>query len=203
MQPLGGNFAASVVVEISNFYLQAVQSIRPHAIGWCILVRREIHAAMGGFDERLKLAEDHDYVQRAARHGRFKVFTHIRIPVYNRRFDTDGFFPFVLKVLWTEIFVMAGKTMYSAPFGFVYSQHKPPASAPVLSRRRVGRSMLWAPFVSLGNSLKRLGAVGLSPSSSWTQPDWWGESHKKGLRLWGWIRTHLTRNISWKKKQKD
>lgn len=199
-QPLGGNFASSASIEVSNMFLQAVQSIQPHAPGWCIIVRREIHFAIGGFNEKLKLAEDHDYVQRAAKHGRFKVLNKVWIPVYSRRFDTDGFFRLVLKTLWSEMYVIAGKPIYSAPFGFVHGQHKPPAAAAVINRRQMGRRMLPIPLVSFENSFKRLVTVGLNPTGNWPQFIGRGAAPKKITQIRGWISSLFIRALPGRKK---
>lgn len=65
--------------------LRSVERVRPHAVGACILVSRTLHDRLGGFDETLALTEDHDYVQRAARAGRFGVLRSVQIPTSMRR----------------------------------------------------------------------------------------------------------------------
>ncbi|MFP5416488.1 MAG: glycosyltransferase, partial [Actinomycetes bacterium] len=49
-----------VAYRIIGLWLRAVSRISPHAVGACILVRRDLHDRLGGFDETLALAEDHD-----------------------------------------------------------------------------------------------------------------------------------------------
>jgi hypothetical protein len=111
--------------EVANGYLLALQWISPRAPGFCILVRRALHEAIGGFDETLLLAEDHDYVRRAARHGRFGVLTSVRIPVSTRRVEGEGVFPLLLKYLWAEAHVWAGRPIRSLPFDYAFGHHHP------------------------------------------------------------------------------
>jgi len=118
----------------------ALQWISPRAPGFCILIRRALHEAIGGFDETLLLAEDHDYVQRAARHGRFGVLTTVRIPVSIRRMEEEGLFPLMLKYLWAEAHVWAGRPIRRLPFTYAFGRHRPPpVGAPIPKRLPLGR----------------------------------------------------------------
>lgn len=116
--PLGDDFTDRILVEITNLYLQVVQYVSPHAPGCCILARRAVHEAIGGFDEDLKLGEDHDYAQRAGRHGPFGILTSARIPVSMRRLEQEGVTRLALKYLWCEMHALAGKPIRSLPFDY-------------------------------------------------------------------------------------
>ncbi|GBD08207.1 PGL/p-HBAD biosynthesis glycosyltransferase [Candidatus Thermoflexus japonica] len=125
MEPLSPRPTDRVFHEVANGYLLALQWISPRAPGFCILVRRALHEAIGGFDETLLLAEDHDYVRRASRHGRFGVLTTVRIPVSTRRLEEEGVFPLLLKYLWAEAHVWAGRPIRSLPFAYAFGHHRP------------------------------------------------------------------------------
>lgn len=62
----------------------------PTAVGACIVSSKTVHEYIDGFDERIKLCEDCDYVLRASKSFRFSVY-----PIYfefdTRRLSTDGF----------------------------------------------------------------------------------------------------------------
>lgn len=109
--------------QATNLYLIATQKISPHAPGFVILTRREIHNNIGGFDETLALAEDHDYVYRAAQEGRFGVLRHVHLPVSVRRLQTDGTIPLIVKYLWVEAHVMTGQAVHSTPFDYQFGKH--------------------------------------------------------------------------------
>ncbi|WP_376791634.1 glycosyltransferase [Thermoflexus sp.] len=125
MEPLSLRPADRVFHEVANGYLLALQWVSPRAPGFCILIRRELHEAIGGFDETLLLAEDHDYVRRASHHGRFGVLTTVRIPVSTRRVEEEGVFPLLLKYLWAEAHVWAGRPIRSLPFVYAFGNHRP------------------------------------------------------------------------------
>jgi glycosyltransferase involved in cell wall biosynthesis len=74
---------------IYNLWVKLTQRFLPHATG-AILVKKEVHFAIGGFDEEIKLAEDHEYARRA---GKKELFGFIDIePVLfsSRRFEIEG-----------------------------------------------------------------------------------------------------------------
>ncbi|PKL72707.1 hypothetical protein CVV26_00365 [Candidatus Kuenenbacteria bacterium HGW-Kuenenbacteria-1] len=57
-----------------NLYFQATKKRFSHAPGFCIFAKKEVHQLIGGFDEKIKLAEDHDYVLRIGRELRNSIF---------------------------------------------------------------------------------------------------------------------------------
>ncbi len=123
MEPLSDDLATRTLTEAANLFLQVVQTFVPHAPGFCIWVRRYIHEGIGGFDESAKMAEDHDYVQRAAKLGKFAVLNSVRIPVSMRRVEKEGLVKLSLKYLWTEMYALAGKPIYSTPFEYQFGTH--------------------------------------------------------------------------------
>ena len=55
-----------VMFRFANLSVKMNQDINPRAAGFCIFITRRLFNRIGGFDETLKLAEDHDLV--LARH---------------------------------------------------------------------------------------------------------------------------------------
>lgn len=100
--PISKKKVDKVLHEISNYYSYATEKFLPHAAGFCILVKREIHEKIGGFDESLRLGEDHEYIQRVAQVGKFEILTKPRIDVSVRRFEADGRFGIAFKYLLVE-----------------------------------------------------------------------------------------------------
>jgi glycosyltransferase involved in cell wall biosynthesis len=124
LAPLDERLSDRVVSEMANVYMQMVQFVAPHAGGFCILVRREIHAAIGGFDESLLMAEDHDYVQRAAQHGEFGVLTSVRIPVSSRRLEKEGVVRLGVKYFYCEMHALARWPIRSLPFVYEFGNYE-------------------------------------------------------------------------------
>ena len=69
-------------------------SLTPFAGGWCIFVKRDLHNKIKGFDEKIILGEDSDYVQRVIKSKlfkvKFKVLKSIKIQVSPRRLQKEG-----------------------------------------------------------------------------------------------------------------
>ncbi len=105
--------------EAYNAYVIATEKIRPHAPGFCILVRRDAHEAIGGFDESVVFAEDHDYVQRAAKAGyRFGLLRSHPIAVSVRRLEKDGRLAIALKYIFTEMKMLANGAIKELDFDY-------------------------------------------------------------------------------------
>jgi len=68
------------------------RSKRPFACGTVIAARRDVHEAIGGFDERWAFYEDSDYIQRGVAAGyRFDVLDRsVNVDVDPRRLRKDG-----------------------------------------------------------------------------------------------------------------
>lgn len=77
---------------VSASYFWLTTRLRwPHSIGGFILVRRELHEAVGGFDESVMVAEDQDYARRISRAGKYAFVRRPRVVISTRRFRRDGF----------------------------------------------------------------------------------------------------------------
>lgn len=124
--PLSDRRIHALLSEAANLYLQLVQNVAPHAPGYCILARRWLHEAIGGFDEDLAMAEDHDYVQRGARVGRFGVVTEATIRVSTRRMEKEGLFRLGMKYLYCELHALTGRPMYTVPFAYEFGAYDRP-----------------------------------------------------------------------------
>lgn len=90
---------------IYNFWTKLTQKFLPHATN-SILVRKEIFQKINGFDEEIKIAEDHDFVRRAAKVGRFGFIETKPVLTSPRRFEKDGRFKTYLKYLLAGIYML-------------------------------------------------------------------------------------------------
>ncbi|MBA4370585.1 MAG: hypothetical protein C0418_03280 [Coriobacteriaceae bacterium] len=125
IEPVERDAAYVFACEVVNFYLEVMQYVAPHAPGFCILATREVHEAIGGFDEDLMLAEDHDYVTRAAEHGRFRMLRSVRVRTSMRRIAKEGLVRLAFKYLYCELLVMTGQRIVEAPFDYEFAAFGP------------------------------------------------------------------------------
>jgi glycosyltransferase involved in cell wall biosynthesis len=98
-----------MMVTTSNVWHFSIQHFYPHASGFYIVARKSLHDEIGGFDEELFLTEDHDYVMRAARLGKFQYLWQPRVTFSVRRFDKEGRWRLIGKFLVLEIHMLFKK----------------------------------------------------------------------------------------------
>jgi glycosyltransferase involved in cell wall biosynthesis len=101
--PLSDAFVDHFMHKAYNTYVRAWGSVFPHAPGFCMLVRRELHQQIKGFDEAITFCEDHDYARRFKKIGKFGILKETRIPVSIRRLDRDGRVKIAIKYLMAEL----------------------------------------------------------------------------------------------------
>ncbi|MCR4313730.1 MAG: glycosyltransferase [Candidatus Uhrbacteria bacterium] len=101
--PLSDQYIDHFLHKAYNIYARAWGSLYPHAPGFCMLTRRELHEKIGGFDEKATFCEDHDYARRAIEHGRFGFLKSTKIPVSIRRLDRDGRMKIAITYMLAEL----------------------------------------------------------------------------------------------------
>ncbi len=102
VKPLSEKKADKALHGFVNIYMFTTQYLKPHAPGVCILVKRSMHARIHGFDVKLRLNEDHDYVKRVKGVGRFRILPK-RIFVSVRRLDKEGRINIARKYFFCEL----------------------------------------------------------------------------------------------------
>lgn len=101
--PLSDQYIDHFLHKAYNIYARVWGSMYPHAPGFCMLARRELHEKIGGFDEKVIFCEDHDYARRATAHGNFGFLKSTKIPVSIRRLDRDGRMKIAIKYMLAEL----------------------------------------------------------------------------------------------------
>ena len=118
LRPIERGAGLLVGAWVTEAYLRAIWRREPRAVGACILVRKAFHDELGGFDESLRLAEDHDYVRRASEQGRFGLLNNVRIPVSMRRVAAAGTYTYAKVLVSSEVKTLAGKPVHRLPKGY-------------------------------------------------------------------------------------
>ncbi len=102
--PDGGEID-KLVYFFYNLWVKLVQGFLPHATS-AILVKKEIHQKNGGFDEEIKVAEDHEYARKAKKYGRFGFIEIEPILTSSRRIKRDGRIKIYLKYILAGIYIL-------------------------------------------------------------------------------------------------
>ena len=101
--PLSENPADKLLHDFANFAIKLGQFSEPRAPGCCILVSRRLFRRVGGFDESLRMAEDHDFVKRASQFRPLRVLRSTHVSVSVRRLEKEGRVRLVNKYLAVEL----------------------------------------------------------------------------------------------------
>jgi glycosyltransferase involved in cell wall biosynthesis len=101
-----GNAFDKIIYKIYNWFVRSTQRFSAYATN-SILVRKSIHQKIGGFDEKIKIAEDHFYVKTARKFGKFGFIETVQpILTSARRFEKDGRLKTYLKYLLAGIYML-------------------------------------------------------------------------------------------------
>ena len=104
--PLSKRVFDNVEFGIYNSWIYITQLFYPNASGHGIFCKKEIHKKINGFDEKIKLSEDMDYVKRASKYGRFGILKSVRVFTSVRRFEREGRLNLGLKLLLSAVYRM-------------------------------------------------------------------------------------------------
>lgn len=106
-----------------NYPVKKLERFVPYgAMGY--LIKKELHQKIKGFDEKIKLAEDHDYVRRAAKLGKFGVLKDVKISISLRRFYKDGWLKVILKYVSADLHYRFLGPIKSDIFDYKFGHYK-------------------------------------------------------------------------------
>ena len=111
------------LTELTNFIVEILNTLgKPFAPGFNIIIEKGLFNKLGGFDISLKLAEDHDLVQRARKLG--VLLKILKTPVLYlsfRRPEKIGYLSFVTQYVISGLYTLTSgpikKDLYSYPMG--------------------------------------------------------------------------------------
>ncbi len=80
----------NIYSSLYNFFCFVRQYFAPASIGAGIIVRKDVHDFIKGFDLAIYLAEDYDYCYRISRQGNFRMIKSIKLLYSARRLEKEG-----------------------------------------------------------------------------------------------------------------
>lgn len=122
-----GNKLDKLFYGIYNFWVNITQNFLPHAFN-SILIRKKLHQKINGYDEEIKLAEDHSYARKAARFGKFGFIKTKSVLTSSRRFERDGKLRAYLKYILAGIYLFflgdIKTDIFKYRFGYSFKKKK-------------------------------------------------------------------------------
>jgi len=102
--PITQNALDRLLHDFSNLAVKLSQIADPHAPGFCIIISRRLFNRVGGFNENLKMAEDHELVRRAGQIRPMRVLNSVKVHVSVRRLEKEGRARLVSKYVAVELY---------------------------------------------------------------------------------------------------
>ncbi|MFA6603437.1 MAG: glycosyltransferase [Patescibacteria group bacterium] len=120
VKPMSDRKVDKVFHAAFNYFMWVTQATTPHAPGFCIFARKDVHEKLKGFDEEIRFAEDHDYVNRASKISKFGILKTYEIPVSVRRFERDGRLNIAVKYLLSEVYLRTKGNIKDDTFNYTF-----------------------------------------------------------------------------------
>ncbi|GAB4433872.1 MAG: hypothetical protein OHK0011_17000 [Turneriella sp.] len=95
-----------ILFAFANLTVKMNANANPRAAGFCIFITKRLFDRIGGFDESLRLAEDHDLVERAAHFRPLHVLKSTSLQVSVRRLEKEGRFSLIQKYFQVELHLL-------------------------------------------------------------------------------------------------
>jgi glycosyltransferase involved in cell wall biosynthesis len=95
-----------VLFQLSNLFVKINQKLNPRAAGFCIFISSRLFRRINGFDESVKLAEDHDLVERASKYRSLHFINSTHLMVSIRRLEKEGRFSLIEKYMQVELHLL-------------------------------------------------------------------------------------------------
>jgi len=112
-----------IFMQLYNWLVLMVEKISSHS-GGAILIKKEIHEKIGGFDEEIKLGEDSDYMKRTSKFGKFGILRSTRIFFSQRRFENDGWLRTSFKYVLGDLHVFFFGPIKTDIFNYRFGHYK-------------------------------------------------------------------------------
>ncbi|MBU0757124.1 MAG: glycosyltransferase [Nanoarchaeota archaeon] len=113
IKPLSNKLKHKPFYFLKNMCILVQQKINPHVHGQCFFSTKKIFVKINGFNKYLKHAEEHDYMFRAAKLGKFRVYPDLFVYCSPRRMDRDGSIGIIFRSLYPEIVRYFKKELYT------------------------------------------------------------------------------------------
>ncbi|MBN2567341.1 glycosyltransferase [Candidatus Woesearchaeota archaeon] len=103
-RPLSTHVLDRFICNLFNANIKMMQYSDPHAMGFAIFVTRRLFERVGGFDETIRVSEDHDFARRASVYRPVRVLHSTTLSVSVRRHMKEGRLAYLNKSLRIVLF---------------------------------------------------------------------------------------------------
>ncbi len=116
-------FSARLAYDLLyNWPAKILEKVFPFSSG-LILVKKDFHWRAGGFDEKIWIAEDHDYARRIAKIGKYGFLLKPGVPLFLKRMQREGVLKTNLKYIGCNVINIFGITVKKDIFKYYFGQY--------------------------------------------------------------------------------
>lgn len=87
-----------------NYWAMLMQYSFPYAAGFCIFAKKDVFTKTGGFNEKMLLSEDHEFIKSCIKYGKFRILSSVPILSDVRHFNKDGRIKLMAKYIYAGIY---------------------------------------------------------------------------------------------------
>ncbi len=91
---------------IYNLFCLMLQYFRPLSVGAAILVKKDLHFRVHGFDESILIGEDHEYANRIKKLAKFRMIKSTLFYFSPRRWEKEGHLHSLWKLIKMTIYIL-------------------------------------------------------------------------------------------------
>ncbi len=149
-KPMSVRVEDKFMYSIGNSYISLLQYIEPVSLGWCIFSTKKVHNLIGGFDEALSLAEDYNYVVKAAECGiKLKVLKKGVVYISVRRLSDEGRLNFIKKAVLSEALRFMKGKVEKNKIPYEFGKFKEDVEAMKFADMDKSKKLLWKKLLTV------------------------------------------------------
>ena len=124
LSPSTKNLIDKIFLGIFNLWVFSTQRFYPNACGTGIFCKAWLHRKVGGFDEKIQLSEDMDYVKRCGNFGKFGIIKNSKVIYSMRRYEQEGRFNVGLNLLLSAFYRLIFGEIKTRVFNYRFDYKK-------------------------------------------------------------------------------
>lgn len=134
LEPITKNKAYRILHDILyNWPVRFLENVFPYTSNF-ILVKKEVHEKIQGFDEGITLGEDHAYAREAAKIAKFGFLRLSKLTLLPRRFEYEGWLTISAKYYFCNLYNIFFDNVRSNIFRYDLEKRKKKKKRPELQR---------------------------------------------------------------------
>jgi glycosyltransferase involved in cell wall biosynthesis len=122
--PLSDLKIDELIFKVTNIIIKLSEKFHPLAPGFAIMCTKRIFRKVNGFNEDLKLGEDHDFVEKSSKFAKFGVIEDVNLNVSIRRFEKEGRMNLVKKYINAELFRSIKGKITDDKFDYIFAEYE-------------------------------------------------------------------------------